>query len=202
MKILVVGGPSTHGEVSEQERFDVRLAQYLADQTQTPSVLHLAVPGGLGEAAFALEQPFVRLSEFDLIVLQTGDLTPTCAADRTAWQRWQEAFGALPAQLGHLRRALTRLEPHRDRVVVLTPPPGNTRLQTGLRRWVSHRIVALCRLWAFRVVNRCQADLRYEFLFEPHRAVPNRLGHHYLSLEIIRELRWHPTSGDTEPAWL
>lgn len=202
MKILVVGGPACHGAVAEEERFDVRLAQYLANQTQTPSVLHLAVPGSLAEAVFALRQPVVRLDDFDLIVLQTSAPWADHPAGRFSANRWTKALGAFSTQLGHLRHALAWLEPHRDRVVVLTPPPGNTLLETSLRRWASRRMERLCRLWAFRVVNRCQADLRYEFLFAPDRAAPNRLGHHYLSLEIVRELRWHSTTDDAEPAWL
>lgn len=194
MNILVVGGSPAHG-VPERERFDVRLTQYLANRAEAPAVLHLAVPGTLGEAVFALAQPFVDLGNYNLIVLQTGEDAPTAAGQTHRWT-------ALPRRLEQLRQALTLLGPHRSRVVVLTPPPLAAPLPGLLRRWECHRIEALCRLWAFRVVNRCQPDLRYEFLFEGESPRLNRLGHHYLSLEIIRELRWPSPKDDGEPAWL
>lgn len=194
MKILVVGGPATHG-VPERERFEVRLTQYLANRTETPAVLHLAVPGGLAEAVFALQQPFVGLDEYDLILLQMG-------REEKLTARLGHFFRKIPQRLTHLKQALALLEPYRSRVVVLTPPRANGFFPALIRRWESHRIEALCRLWAFRVVNRCQPDLRYEFLFDASGIRPNRLGHHYLSLEIIRELRWSAKKDDSEPAWL
>lgn len=194
MNILVVGGPPTHG-VPERERFDVRLTQYLANRAEAPVVLHLAVPGSLAEAVFALRQPFVNLGHFDLIVLQAG--APEGAAPPRP-KRWQAPL----RHLKQLRQALTLLAPYRSRVVVLTPPPVAAPLPGLLRRWECRRIEALCRLWAFRVVNRCQPDLRYDFLFADESLRLNRLGHHYLSLEIIRELRWPSPKDDGEPAWL
>jgi hypothetical protein len=207
MKLLVVGGPASHG-VSEQERFDVRLTHYLSNRMALPAVLHLGVPGTLADAVFALRQPFVRLDGYDLIVLQTSDFAPNAfdSATNPSLRRRVAAFfrelTSFRKQQTQLRHALTLLEPHRSRVVVLTPPPGGEVLTTLLRRWQSARIELLCRLWAFRVVNQCQPDLRYEFLFDEISHGLNRLGHHYLSLEIIGALRLPSPKDDEEPAWL
>lgn len=207
MKILVVGGSATHG-VPERERFDVRLTQYLSNRTESPAVLHLAVPGTLADAVFALRQPFVRLNGYDLIVLQTGDSSPdglgdwaTLLPERRVRSFFRE-INHLRQWHRQLRRALALLEPHRSRVVVLTPPPSNGFLLSLLRRWQSARTEALCRLWAFRVVNQCQRDLRYEFLFDESSHRFNPLGHHYLSLEIVGALRLPSPKDDEEPAWL
>lgn len=207
MKLLVVGGPASHG-VPERERFDVRLARYLSNRIAMPVVLHLAVPGTLADAVFALRQPFVRLDGYDLIVLQTSDFAPA-AFDRaikpsirrraSAFFRELTGFRRRQTQLGH---ALALLNPQRSRVVVLTPPPGGGFLTSLLRRWQSARMESLCRLWAFRVVNQCQRDLGYEFLFDEISHGFNRLGHHYLSLEIVGALRLPSPKDDQEPAWL
>lgn len=202
MKILVVGGAPTHG-VPESERFDVRLTHYLASRMASPAVLHLATPGTLADAVFALRQPFVQLDGYDLILLQTDAFTSDDSATSSVNRRvgaFVRELADLRAHQRWLRQALSLLEPHRSRVVVLTPPPGKG--MTFLRRWQSARMESLCRLWAFRVVNQCQRDLRYDFLFDEISHRLNRLGHHYLSLEIVGILRLPSPKDDAEPAWL